>query len=74
MKNLSTLLRETKEENWTRINQWLLRKVVDEKPPDPGGVLGGKPTPYDWGLKGRESWHFEGSFDEDWLEVMYSHV
>ena len=46
-------------------------KVVHEKPLDLGGILGGKPTPYDWGIKGwgsrarYETWKSKGrSFDE----------
>ena len=86
VKNLLTRWRETEEENRTRITRWLSRerywwKVVDEKPPDPGGVLGGKPTPYDWGLKGRgsqfrhETWKSKSrSLNEGWLEVTCSHV
>ena len=79
MKNLPTLWWETEEENRTRINQWLLKerywwKIVDEKSPDPGGVLGEKPTPYDWDFKSRGSRDFEGSFNEGWMEVTYSHV
>ena len=63
------------------INQWLLKerywwKVVDEKPPDPRGVLGGKPTPYDWGLQGRGSmfwWRSAGSHVQS-RAVTCSHV
>ena len=60
-------------DNWWGRDIWW--KVVDEKPPDPGRVLGGKPTPYDWGLKGRkywfkyETWKSKGrSLDEGWLK------
>ena len=56
-------------------------KVVDEKHPDPGGVLGRKPTPYDWGLQGQgsqfryETWKSKSRyFDEGQLEVTCSHV
>ena len=79
VKNFPTLWRETEEENWTRINWWLLEekywwKVVNEKPLDPRGVLGGKLMPYDWGLKSWGSRDFERSFDEGWMEVMCSYV
>ena len=71
-------LRRKTDNCWGRDTE---EKVVDEKPPDPGGVLGGKPTPYDWGLKGRgsrarhETWESKGrSFDEGRLQVTCSHV
>ena len=63
---------------WRRDICW---KVVDEKLPDPLRVLRRKPMPYDWGLKGSESWFRHEtwkskgrSLDEGWLKVTCSHV
>ena len=57
------------------------KKVVDIKPPDPRGVLGGKPMLYDWGLKGRgsrfrhETWKSKSrNLDESWLKLTCHHM
>ena len=48
--------REKYNDCWERD---IKKKIVTEKPFDPGRVLGKKPTTYDWGLKGRRSWNFQ---------------
>ena len=50
---------ETKEKNRWCGGRVIEGKVVDEKPLDPVKVVRGKPTLYDWGVKGQKSqaWH-----------------